>query len=63
MLSKRRREVGLRSLFRTRSRAMRTLLATVEKIVDHDVSRLIIGESRVGKNYMAEALHACGARK
>ncbi len=63
MLSKRRREVGLRSLFRTRSRAMRALLATVEKIVDHDVSLLILGESGVGKNYLAEAIHACSARK
>lgn len=42
---------------------MRSLLATVEKLVDHDVSLLILGESGVGKNYLAEAVHACGTRR
>ncbi len=42
---------------------MRLLLTTVEKLVDHDVSLLILGESGVGKNYLAEAIHACSARK
>jgi DNA-binding NtrC family response regulator len=63
MPSRKRREVGLRGLFRTRSRAMRALLTTVEKVVDHDLSLLILGESGVGKNYLAEAIHACSVRK
>lgn len=41
---------------------MRDLLATVEKVLDHDVSILILGESGVGKNYLAEAIHASGNR-
>lgn len=43
--------------------AMRTLLQTVEKIVAHDVNVLLLGESGVGKDHLAEAIHACGARR
>ncbi len=42
---------------------MRALLQTVEKVLDHDVSILLLGESGVGKDYIAEAIHACGVRR
>jgi len=42
---------------------MRALLDTVEKLIDRDVPILVLGESGVGKNYLAEAIHACGARR
>ena len=42
---------------------MRTLLQTVEKVVDHDVSILILGESGSGKDHLAEAIHATSARR
>ena len=42
---------------------MRNVLDTVEKVLDHDVSILILGESGSGKDYLAEAIHACGNRR
>ena len=42
---------------------MRALLETVEKVLDHDVSVLILGESGSGKDHLAAAIHACGARR
>jgi DNA-binding NtrC family response regulator len=42
---------------------MRNLLVTVAKVLDHDVSILILGESGVGKDYLAAAIHACSARR
>jgi len=42
---------------------MRNLLHTVEKVLDHDVPVFIRGESGVGKDYLAEAIHACSARR
>ncbi len=42
---------------------MRNVLDTVAKVLDHDVSILILGESGVGKDYLAAAIHACGARR
>lgn len=42
---------------------MRNLLQTVEKVLDHDVPVLIRGESGVGKDYLAAAIHACSARR
>jgi DNA-binding NtrC family response regulator len=42
---------------------MRNVLETAEKIVDHDASILILGESGSGKNYLAEAIHALSERK
>jgi len=42
---------------------MRNVLETVEKVLDHDVSILILGESGVGKDYLAEAIHACSIRR
>jgi len=53
----------LSRLLRTRSRAMRAVVDTAAKLVDRDVSVLISGESGAGKNYLAEALHACGPRR
>ncbi|HEX8618763.1 MAG TPA: sigma-54 dependent transcriptional regulator [Thermoanaerobaculia bacterium] len=49
--------------FRTRNAAMRNVLETVEKVLDHDVSILIQGESGVGKDYLAAAIHACSSRR
>src|ERR1041384_642320 len=63
MPSRRRREPRLRDLFRTRSAALRNVLETAEKVLDHDVSILILGESGVGKDYLAESIHACGNRR
>jgi two-component system, NtrC family, response regulator AtoC len=42
---------------------MRALLQTVEKVLDHDVNLLILGESGSGKDFFAQAIHACGARR
>ena len=42
---------------------MRNVLQTVEKVLDHDVAILILGESGSGKNYLAEAIHSCSARR
>ncbi|HSP33622.1 MAG TPA: sigma-54 dependent transcriptional regulator [Thermoanaerobaculia bacterium] len=42
---------------------MRNLLQTVEKVLDHDVPVLIRGESGVGKDYLAQAIHACSVRR
>ena len=42
---------------------MRNLLITVAKVLDHDVSILILGESGAGKDYLAAAIHACSARR
>jgi DNA-binding NtrC family response regulator len=42
---------------------MRNVLETVEKVLDHDVNVLIVGESGTGKDYLAESIHACSARK
>lgn len=42
---------------------MRNVLETVEKILDHDVSILILGESGTGKDHLAESIHASSARR
>jgi transcriptional regulator with PAS, ATPase and Fis domain len=42
---------------------MRALLQTVEKVLDHDVNLLLLGESGSGKDFFAEAIHACGNRR
>jgi transcriptional regulator with PAS, ATPase and Fis domain len=42
---------------------MRNLLETVGKVLDHDVSILILGESGTGKDYLAQSIHACGIRR
>src|ERR1043166_1569378 len=53
----------LRSAIRTGDAAMRALLDTLEKVLDHDVSILILGESGSGKDFLARAIHAGGARR
>jgi DNA-binding NtrC family response regulator len=63
MPSRRRRDSRLADFFRSRTPAMRNLLQTVEKVLDHDVAILILGESGTGKGYLAEAIHACSARR
>jgi transcriptional regulator with PAS, ATPase and Fis domain len=42
---------------------MRNVLETVGKVLDHDVSILIHGESGAGKDYLAESIHACSNRR
>ena len=42
---------------------MRNVLETVEKVVDRDVSILILGESGSGKDHLAESIHACSNRR
>ena len=42
---------------------MQALLDTVGKILDHDVNLLLLGESGTGKDFLAEAIHACGNRR
>jgi DNA-binding NtrC family response regulator len=42
---------------------MRNVLETVEKVLDHDVPILILGESGTGKDYLAGAIHACSPRR
>ena len=42
---------------------MRNVVQTVEKALDRDVPILILGESGTGKDYLAEAIHACSVRR
>ena len=42
---------------------MRNVLDTAGKVLDRDVSILILGESGVGKDYLAESIHACSSRR
>jgi transcriptional regulator with PAS, ATPase and Fis domain len=42
---------------------MRNVLDTVGKVLDHDVSILILGESGTGKDYLAQSIHACSIRR
>lgn len=42
---------------------MRNVLETVGKVLDHDVSILILGESGTGKDFLAQSIHACSARR
>jgi DNA-binding NtrC family response regulator len=63
MLSSRRRDLKLPDRFRTRNAAMRELLVTAGKVLERDVSILILGQSGTGKDYLAEAVHACGPRR
>jgi two-component system, NtrC family, response regulator AtoC len=42
---------------------MQALLKTVEKVLDHDVNVLLLGESGSGKDFFAEVIHACGKRR
>src|SRR5438876_54223 len=53
----------LKDFVRTKNDSMRALLQTVEKVLDHDVNVFILGESGVGKDYFAEAIHSCGKRR
>jgi DNA-binding NtrC family response regulator len=52
----------LRTLLSTRNRALLRVIDTLAKALDHDVNVLILGEPGTGKNFVAEALHACGNR-
>ncbi|HEU5163535.1 MAG TPA: sigma 54-interacting transcriptional regulator, partial [Thermoanaerobaculia bacterium] len=63
MPSRKRREPLLSDLFRTRVPALRNLLQTVGKVLDHDVPILIRGESGTGKDRLAQAIHACSIRR
>ncbi|HEX5658214.1 MAG TPA: sigma 54-interacting transcriptional regulator, partial [Polyangiales bacterium] len=46
-----------------RSEAMQRVLATLDRVIDSDLSVLIQGESGTGKELIARALHMNGARK
>ncbi len=48
--------------FSSQSPAMRALLATARKVVDADTSLLILGETGVGKEWLARAIHSEGPR-
>src|SRR2546425_322680 len=61
--ARKRRDPRLRDFVRTKSASMRALLQTVEKVLDHDVHLLLLGESGVGKDYFAEVIHTCGERR
>src|ERR1700694_180096 len=61
--ARKRRDPHLSDFVRTRNTAMRTLLQTVEKVLNHDVHILLLGESGVGKDFFAEAIHACSDRR
>ena len=63
MPSRKRRDPLLRDFFQTRVAAVRNLLETVEKVLDHDVPILIRGESGSGKDYLARAIHTSSARR
>ena len=53
----------LRKLFPTRNSRMRSVLRTASKLLDNDASILIEGESGVGKDVLAEAIHRGGPRR
>jgi len=57
------RKQSLSERFRTRNAAMRNVLETVAKVLDHDVSILILGESGTGKDFLAGSIHACSNRR
>jgi DNA-binding NtrC family response regulator len=57
------RTPSLRRLISARSPAMRELLTLIEKVRDRDAGVLIVGESGTGKDYIAQCLHASGARR
>src|SRR2546423_15500179 len=61
--ARKRLDTSLKDFVRTKNASMRTLLETVEKVLDHDVNILLLGESGVGKDHFAEAIHACGIRR
>ena len=61
--ARRRRDPVLTDFVRTKNSSMRALLQTAGKVAGHDVNVLLAGESGVGKDYLAEAIHACGARR
>ena len=48
--------------FASKSPAMRSLLTTARKVMQSDSSLLILGETGVGKEYLARAVHAAGRR-
>lgn len=53
----------IRKRFRTRNVPFREILENVEKVAVHDVSILLTGESGVGKDQMAEAIHLTSPRR
>jgi DNA-binding NtrC family response regulator len=50
-------------LIRTRNAVLREVITTVEKVLDHEVPILILGESGAGKDHLSELIHAHSARR
>jgi DNA-binding NtrC family response regulator len=48
--------------FASLSRSMQQLMGLVERVVPSDVSLLLLGETGVGKEHLARAIHAAGPR-
>ncbi|HEU4521202.1 MAG TPA: sigma-54 factor interaction domain-containing protein, partial [Thermoanaerobaculia bacterium] len=63
MPSRRARDPHLGDFFKPRTAAVRNLLETIGKVLDHDVPILIRGESGTGKDYLARAIHECCNRR
>jgi len=53
----------IRKRFPTRNLPLREILDNVEKVAAHDVSVLLTGESGVGKDQLAEAIHLSSPRR
>ncbi len=62
MIAQREKGTSRLSDFSSRSPAMSALLATAAKVVEADTSLFIVGETGVGKEWLARAIHAEGPR-
>jgi transcriptional regulator with PAS, ATPase and Fis domain len=58
-----RRRGSLKSLFRTRNRALAREIAMLERAIDLPTTILIVGESGTGKDRLARALHDASNRR
>jgi DNA-binding NtrC family response regulator len=56
------RRPSLSRLIRTRTPAMREVVEMAQKVLDHDVNLLLLGESGTGKDFLAAAIHSCSER-
>jgi two-component system response regulator AtoC len=56
------RRPSLTRLIRTRTPAMRGVVEMAQKVLDHDVNLLLLGETGTGKDFLAASIHACSER-